>query len=275
MYGVVLVILILLFILLALIVVLFFAIILDTFEHYYCKIFHRPVYVHFYWKTQTIPIAQQQFLAENFSFYRNLEQKKKTYFNHRMAAFVAHYSFITKEELVLTEEMKVMIAATAITLTFGMRHYLIDVFDKIILYPEAYYSTVNENWHKGEFNPRMKAIVFSWKDFLEGFQQNNDNLNLGFHEFTHAVHFHGLKRNDVSALLFAQRYKEIMQFIAHPIITEKLIQSNYFRIYGYSNSFEFIAVLLEHFFETPEQFKAEFPTLFEKVRKMINFSNRG
>jgi MtfA peptidase len=266
---------IIIFILLSLIGILFFAIILDTFEHYYAKIYQRPVYIHFYWKKQSISLSHQQFLNENFSFYRNLEEKKKHYFNHRIATFLAHYNFITKEDLVLTEEMKVMIAATAITLTFGMRTYLLTVFDKIILYPEAYYSTQNETWHKGEFNPRMKAIVFSWKDFLEGFQEQNDNLNLGFHEFTHAVHFHGLKRNDVSALLFANRYSEIMQYISNPAVVEKLIQSNYFRIYGYTNSFEFIAVFLEHFFETPDQFKLEFPLLFEKVRKMINFSSTG
>ncbi|MDD2985215.1 zinc-dependent peptidase [Flavobacterium sp.] len=265
---------IVIFILLSLIVVLFFAVVLDTFEHFFAKIFHRPVYVHFYWNKQTVSLEQQRFLKETFPFYSNLEVKKRHYFNHRMAVFLTHYQFISKEDLVITEEMKVMISASAIMLTFGMRNYLVDVFDKIILYPEAYYSTHNDAWHKGEFNPRMKAIVFSWKDFLEGFQQQNDNLNLGFHEFTHAVHFHGLKRNDVSALLFAQRYTEIMTYIAQPAITEKLIQSNYFRIYGYTNSFEFIAVLIEHFFETPAQFKSEFPTLFEKVSKMINFSHK-
>jgi Mlc titration factor MtfA (ptsG expression regulator) len=29
---------------------------------------------------------------------------------------------------------------------------------------------------------------------------------------------------------------------------------------------------LEHFFETPEKFKTEFPELYEEVAKMINFS---
>jgi hypothetical protein len=35
---------------------------------------------------------------------------------------------------------------------FGMRHYLIDVFDKIIIYPQPLFSTITQEYHKGEFN---------------------------------------------------------------------------------------------------------------------------
>jgi hypothetical protein len=37
-----------------------------------------------------------------------------------------------------------LIAGTYVMLTFGMRKYLITLFDKIIIYPSSYYSTVNE-----------------------------------------------------------------------------------------------------------------------------------
>jgi hypothetical protein len=47
---------------------------------------------------------------------------------------------------------------------FGMRHYLIDVFDKIIIYPQPYFSTITQEYHKGEFN-RNETLVFSWKIF--------------------------------------------------------------------------------------------------------------
>ncbi|NJM80811.1 MAG: zinc-dependent peptidase [Flavobacterium sp.] len=63
-----------------------------------------------------------------------------------------------------------------------------------------------------------------------------------------------------------------MQEVKHPSNYSRLLNSNYFRIYAYTNEFEFIAVILEHFFETPKQFKEEFPQLFEKVKTMINFT---
>ena len=118
----------------------------------------------------------------------------------------------------------------------------------------------------------LKAIVFSWKHFMEGYEISNDNLNLGLHEFSHVLHFEGLKKNDTSATIFAVTYNEIIEQVKYPPNYKKLLESDYFRIYAYTNEFEFIAVILEHFFETPSQFKSEFPQLFEKVKVMINFT---
>jgi Mlc titration factor MtfA (ptsG expression regulator) len=56
-----------------------------------------------------------------------------------------------------------------------------------------------------------------------------------------------------------------------PEILQSYIESSYFRDYAYLNSVEFIAVILEHFFETPSEFEARFPELYGKVKKMINF----
>ncbi len=63
-----------------------------------------------------------------------------------------------------------------------------------------------------------------------------------------------------------------MEQVKYPANYNRLLQSNYFRIYAYTNEFEFVAVILEHFFETPERFKEEFPHLYEKVKVMINFT---
>jgi Mlc titration factor MtfA (ptsG expression regulator) len=46
---------------------------------------------------------------------------------------------------------------------------------------------------------------------------------------------------------------------------------NYFRLYAYTNQYEFIAVILEYFFETPREFKQKLPELYGMVKKMINF----
>ena len=78
---------------------------------------------------------------------------------------------------IVTEEMKVTISATYVMLTFGMREYLNPLFKRIVIYPDVYYSSQNDNYHKGEFNPRLESIVFSWKHFKEGIDISNDNLN--------------------------------------------------------------------------------------------------
>ena len=179
-------------------------------------------------------------------------------------------SYIPRENVVVTEEIQVTIAATYVMLTFGMRHYLLKAFDKIIIYPEEYYSTFSEQYHKGEYNPRMKAVVFSWKHFYEGFETSNDNLNLGIHEFTHVVHHHSLYSQDASSLTFKKHFQRVLMIIENPQARQKLIESEYFRVYAFTNSFEFVSVAIEHYFETPNQFKQEFPVLFKHVSRMLN-----
>ncbi len=241
-------------------------------EPIYAFFFRKPIYVHFYPFPRKLSLNQLQILNNEFEFYKKLSPKHKKYFEHRVATFITNYKFIGKEDLVVNDRMRVLISATAVMLTFGMRNYLFSVIDKIIIYPDIYYSSFNDEYHKGEFNPMMKAIVFSWKHFLEGYEISNDNLNLGLHEFGHVLHYQGLKNSDTSATIFAVTYDEIMEQVKYPPNLKRLTDSNYFRIYAYTNEFEFIAVLLEHFFETPIQFQSEFPQLFEKVKVMINFS---
>jgi Mlc titration factor MtfA (ptsG expression regulator) len=228
------------------------------------------MFVHFYPKINSLSPNQLHILKTQFPFYSNLNDKKKKYFEHRVAKFIDKYNFIGKEDFVITDEVKVLIASTSVMITFGMRKYLFEVIESIIVYPSIYYSTISEDYHKGEFNPRMKAIVFSWEDFIEGFQNNQDNLNLGIHEFSHVLHYHGLKNEDASSLLFSRHFNQIQKEVNHPPNKEKLINSNYFRVYAYTNQFEFLAVIIEHYFETPAQFQIEFPELYEKVSLMLN-----
>ncbi len=257
-------------ILLAAILVLLFSFLFTVTEDNYGVIFNKPLFVHWYPTTQSLTANQLYVLNKKVHYYNQLSDKKKIYFEHRVATFIKKYKFIGKEEFLITDEVKVLIAATSTMLTFGMRKYLFDVIDTIVVYPSSYYSTINEVYHKGEFNPRMKALVFSWEDFLHGYEVNNDNLNLGLHEFSHVLHFHGLKSEDASAVIFNRVYNQIQKEVNHPPNREKLINSEYFRIYAYTNSFEFLSVIVEHYFETPLEFEAEFPELFQKVSIMLN-----
>ena len=239
-------------------------------EPLYVLVFNKPIYVHGYFKLKKLTTAQKYIVSQEFTFYKKLSHKHKKYFEHRVASFLANYQIVGKDSFELTDRSRVLIASTYIMLTFGMRRYLITVFNKIIIYPESYLSQITGEYHKGEFNPGLKIIVFSWTDFEEGYRYENDNLNLGLHEFSHALYFHGLKGRDQSSVVFADEYTKLQKYLVEPDVLSKLIESNYFRIYGYTNKVEFFAVVLEHFFETPHVFKSEFPALYQIVKNMIN-----
>lgn len=266
-----LIILLVAIVMMGIVVVLFFATIITFLEFIYGRIFHKPFFVHYYRSHESLSAKQFEVLFNEFPYYRRLKPQKRIYFEHRVAKFIENYQFVGKDGFDVDNRVKVLIAATYVQLTFGMRSYLYPVFDKIIIYPTAYYSTINEVYHKGEFNPILKAVVFSWEDFEQGLHYNNDNLNLGLHEFTHVLNFQGLRSEDASSLIFARFFDRIRKECNHGPNSEKLKASGYFRDYAYTNDFEFLAVVLEHFFETPKEFKTEFPELFYLVKRMINY----
>lgn len=240
-------------------------------EPAYMLIFNKPLYVHFYLFPKKLDESQKAILRRDFKFYRNLSLVRKGYFEHRVHQFINNYTFLGRG-LEVTEEMKIKIAATGVMLTFGMRSYLPSVFKGIIIYPDIFESRTG-NMHKGEFNPGVKAIVFSWKDFQEGLEFDNDNINLGLHEFSHALQLDSLakRRPGSSAIIYSDMFHEIMAYIDKPANRQRLMETNYFRSYAYTNPFEFIAVVLEYFFETPQEFKKKHPDLYDMVKKMINF----
>lgn len=242
----------------------------------YVVIFRKPLFTHFYFFIKKLTRRQKHVLEKELPFYNKLSNRHKAHFEHRVASFIKDKDFIGRDGLVITDEVKVLISAIAVKLTFGFRDYYIGIISKIVIYPEAFYSNTNSTYHKGEFNPKLNTLVLSWVDFKTGIDIDNDNLNLGIHEFTHAIHFNSIRERDVSSTIFTDSFKEMTALLqSKPVLRENLVQSNYFRKYAFTNQFEFLAVIMETFIETPDEFKASFPEVYSKTKQMLNFNFPG
>ena len=218
---------------------------------------------------QKISDTQKITIQKHSHFYNCLTTSEKKVFEHRVSRFIKEHNFVGNG-IDISEEIKTLVATMAVTLTFGMHRYLFSRVKTIIIYPESYYSTILEQYHKGETNPKLHLVVFSWIDFLEGINDKTDNLNLALHEFSHALHFSFLNGNSYSAISFRKHYNLILKYLKVDKNRQELLESNYLRSYGYENKYEFLAVLIEHFFETPETFQQKLPNLFELVKRMLN-----
>ncbi|MDD7886593.1 zinc-dependent peptidase [Flavivirga sp. 57AJ16] len=245
-------------------------------EMAYVLKYKKPLYNHFYIFLKQLEGPKKAILKNHFSFYKNLTDKEKKYFEHRVASFIKDKDFIGREGNRITDEMKVLVSATAVMLTFGFRDFYIGIISKIVIYPHKFYSHTNNAYHKGEFNPKLKALVLSWEDFVQGFHDGNDNLNLGIHELTHAIHINSMKERDVSAIIFSDSFKELSAlFSENESLRDMLKESDYFRKYAFTNQFEFLAVAIENFMETPQEFQSQFPEVYNKIKQMLNFKVKG
>ncbi|WP_452225138.1 zinc-dependent peptidase [Lacinutrix chionoecetis] len=242
-------------------------------EHFTKKQF----FTHLYFRKKTLPVAYKSILKQKFNFYSRLTASQKKNFDHRLQYFLTNWEFIGKN-IEITNTMKLLISATAAKLTFGFREYKIENIDKVIIYPEIYYSNINKEMHKGEFNMAYKALIFSWEDFLKGYAITNDNLNLAVHECIHAIHFNFLRtrKYSTSSAIFLDSFYELTHMLDNnEVLKEKLINSGYLRSYAFENQFEFVSVLVENFIETPSEFRSKFPRIYSKVKEMLNFNFAG
>ena len=240
-------------------------------EGFYATAFNKPMFRN-YLVYKKLSANQLAILTKEFSFYNSLSEKHKRQFQHRVSSFILDKEFIGRENLHVTERMKVLISAIGCMLSFGRQNYKFSLIDHILIYPNEFYSAVNNDYHKGEFNPKGKALVISWKDFEEGYKITNDNLNLGIHEFMHAMQLEAKQGSDVDSDRFEKQFQNILKQLTKPEIKDKLISTRYFREYAFTNQYEFMAVTTEYFFESPQEFKKQFPELYGYTKKLLNFN---
>lgn len=245
-----------------------------VFENWYASAYDRPLYRH-YLVFRKLNKTQLSILEKEFSFYMKLSKREKRQFQHRVATFISEKKFIGREGVVVSDRMKVLIAAVGCMLSFGRRNYDYGLIEHILIYPEQFYSKINDAHHVGEFNPHGRALVLSWKDFEKGYQITNDNRNLGIHEFMHAMQLEARKSRDLDSTRFAKQFQNILKQLTDQGLKDKLDETRYFRAYAFSNQYEFMAVLAEYFIESPKDFKNHFPKLYGYTQKLLNFKYAG
>ncbi len=245
-----------------------------VFENWYASKYDRPFYRH-YFVFRKLSSHQTSVLKNEFDFYNLLTKKEKRQFQHRVAVFLKDKKFVGRGGLEITDRIKTLIAAVGCMLSFGRKNYDYHLINYIIVYPDEFFSKLNDSYHKGEFNPRERALVLSWKHFEEGYQISNDNLNLGIHEFMHAMQLESKNSADIDSTRFSKQFQNILQSLTQQEVKDKLDATRFFRDYAFTNQYEFMAVLAEYFFESPKDFESHFPDIYDSTKKMLNFRFAG
>ncbi len=203
-----------------------------------------------------------------FPFYRALTDKRRAAFRSRVKRFLEEKEFHGRG-IEVTRDMRVMVAASAVQLTFGLPSLALVHFTRIIVYPDKYRSRISRTDHIGEVNPGMKAIVISWKHFREDYAVPDDARNLGLHEMAHALWFENRIPNEEHGFLddtLMARWRELAREEAGRI---QRGQGRLFRNYAATNQEEFFAVAVEYFFEQPRQFHRSMPDLYQVMRDLL------
>ncbi|MDX9695786.1 MAG: zinc-dependent peptidase [Bacteroidales bacterium] len=208
-----------------------------------------------------------QFFARNFNYYNFLTDSDKKRFIFRVYNLSQKIKIVGRQNFQVTNQVKLVVLAAHVQLTFGLDYYLMPIFKTILIYPGAYRNPITGRMHDGEINPRG-LLVLSWEKFTKGYFFPTDKINLGLHELAHALMISIIKTKGRDQSL-DYYLNEIIKISNREIQKIRNKETHFFRDYAGENVYEFFAVAVEHFFEAPEGFKLELPALYMYMTKLL------
>lgn len=229
---------------------------------------------------QPFPTAWRQILKQRMPYFRALPADLQLQLKKLIQVFVAEKQFVGCADLVVTDEMKVTIAAQACLLLLNKPAHYYPKLKQILIYPAAFVVPsqqpdaagvvseqtqvrLGESWQTGQ-------IVLSWVDTLKSAAICNDGHNLVIHEFAHQLDQLKGQATGAPLLSSTQAYQEWSLVLSREF---ELLQKQLalglptlFDAYAATNPAEFFAVISEVFFEQPDLFAAQHAALYQQLR---------
>lgn len=206
-------------------------------------------------------------LKVQFDFYKNLNHNDKNEFVKRVIYFIHTSYFVPRNGINLTADMVSLFSSSFVQLTFGMPKKVLRHFNTVIIYPEKFYNSHTKHFHKGDVN-LLGFISVSWSDFVKGYRNSNDGINLGLHELSHALSMEIFKYKNVYFDLF-DNIKPIY-VLAQKEISGKIPRNKFLREYAFTNIHEYFAVATENYFEREEDMRQNYNELYVKMKNFYN-----
>jgi hypothetical protein len=209
--------------------------------------------------------ALHKFLKSAFHYYQLLSGVEQLMFRKRLALLLKSKWFAGRKGLEVSDSMMLILGATMVQISFGLRRFYFPKFNRVVVFPDVFYSRLFEQNLKGLTVYHSGIVLISWPHFEHGFSNPNDKINLGLHEFAHALYldYYGnrLMKNGFS------RWTNVAMIVFDQM--QYQLEGHFLRKYAASNIHEFWAVCIEHFFEAPVEFKTELPQLYEATARVL------
>lgn len=200
-------------------------------------------------------------------YYQKLNADKQPGFIERVQEFIRSKDFYICSPKGY-KEMPILISASAVQITFGLKDFLLPYFSNIIIHPEEYFAYDPFRILVG--NVQGHSISLSWKHFLQDYQNPTDGKNVGLHEMAHALQVQYLFRNPKRSNTFKEDYEHYDRIDDDVLNAEKTSGKRLFDENALRNKNEFWATSVELFFEKPVALKTQYPNLYESLRIVLN-----
>ena len=149
------------------------------------------------WASRPFPAAWRGILRRRVPMYRALPAHLQQQLRRHIQVFLAEKPFLGCAGLVVTDEIRVTVAAQACLLRLNQDGALFPELRRILVYPGAFVvdrvhaapggvlreqrrALAGESWSQGQ-------VILSWQDVLDGARVVDDGHNVVLHEFAHQL----------------------------------------------------------------------------------------
>jgi hypothetical protein len=232
--------------------------------------------------SQPFPADWRTWLEQDVVIYPYLDAAQQALLRDLVQVFVAEKNWEGLKGVVVTDVMRVTIAAQASLLLLGRPEELhFDHVLSILIYPNFFLARdlapnkagvvsehrearIGEAWYRG-------PVIVSWQDALADARGEGPGGNVVLHEFAHQLDM--LNGREVDGMpplgpagdydrwaeVMSREFKTLRRECRHGI-------PGVLDCYGVKSPAEFFAVATESFFEEPLDLQAESPNLFDVLR---------
>lgn len=200
-----------------------------------------------------------QILNKSFPYYKKLSNQDQKRFKNRVNHFLINKK-IESDEFEVTEEMKVLIAATAMQILFGLEAHYLSYFGNIKLVSKQTENTIIT---------KRSPICISWEDFHHGHAFLTDGYHPGLRILAVAFKLEQCWNHLSKHMFKSNRHIEFN--VLYKREAEKYIASGKSSYNDYSDvdRNEYFGVAVEYFFERPIHFYANQPAMYNALSKML------
>jgi len=227
--------------------------------------------------------AQQPFpeswlpLLEPIPLYRKLPSALQSRLRDLLKVFAWEKTFIAAGGLELTDEMRVVISASAARLVLHLDLGYYDRLTEIVVYPYVFQHPERDEAILGEAHD-WGVVVLSWPAVLQGIRNPDDGHDTAAHEFAHVLDradgiFDGTPR--LGSRSFYRPWAQILSRHYLKLRQGDREERKVLRDYGATNEAEFFAVATESYFEKPRQMKTHAPDLYRELQEFYGGDPAG
>ena len=196
------------------------------------------------------PEAWREVLSSRCDHYDRLPPELRARFEDDVRLLLAEKR-ITGVEIEATDERRLLVAASAATVSVGWPDYEWDQLTEVLLYPDDFDRDYRFGGAErvGETHP-WGTVILSVPALEESFDDPDDGYHVGIHEFAHLLDVDQTRFEGIPPGLDAERSREWVA-VAEKEMERLRKGKSALDPYGAQDPVEFLAVAVESFFEIP------------------------